>query len=118
MSDITHPSRTVYVVDNDQDFVARVSGIVAKFQANIALRTFSAPGRAIAELLGGGNRPELIVTDLIFPGPATGLDVLRSARARCIPCIVRSEVRDVMGEDTIQDKDGALDNLRMVLSGL
>ena len=87
-----HSKIVIAIVDDDEDFIVIVRKLIAKLTNDgcVEIKEFYSPGKAITAIAVEGFRPDLIITDLIFPGAITGLDVMNSAKSRGIPCILCS----------------------------
>ena len=99
-------SDPIYIVDDDADFLELLARSIHKRDPDIEVVSFNRPAAAIVALIR--RRPALIITDLIFPGGTSGMDVVASAKSRGIPCMLCSEIEDQIGAVVVGSKTSTL----------
>ena len=93
--------RTIYLVDDDRDFLELEKRILAG--SGCAITCFSDPQAALAALAGPGELPALLVTDLMMSSLDSGFTLARTLkndpRLAAIPVIIVSAVSSQKGFD-------------------
>jgi DNA-binding response OmpR family regulator len=86
----------IWVVEDDDDFLAALRWRLRRTAPTAEVIQLTTPEEALTRIVAG-EAPDVLISDLMFRGVASGEDVVLAARSRGIPTLLCSDLYEPFG---------------------